>query len=155
MYLREDKIFKKGIKGLWKHSRFPSSLEYPCIKSIKEQLSQQFQYGNNELDSYVEIYPKAYYKQLFENKNEELIDIIVAMTKFIMKCKGQTLTNSFQIENLFKVGEKEFYLKDLGRSAISQSIKLRDRTINHLYPPILREDSGDCKWLLRPQYMSP
>lgn len=40
LLMREDKISKKGIKTLWKHSKFPLTLEYPVIKSIKDMLSQ-------------------------------------------------------------------------------------------------------------------
>lgn len=44
---------------------------------------------------------------------------MVSMAKFIIECKGKVLTNGFSARNLYKVGEKEFYLKDLGCSAIS------------------------------------
>lgn len=54
----------------------------------------------------MEIYPKTYYNQLFHNKNEELIDIIVSMTKFIIGNKGRVLTGAFQMSNLYKVNEK-------------------------------------------------
>ena len=40
------------------------------------------------------------------------------MTKFIINNKGNILTGAFQIQNLFKLKEKEFMLKDLGSSAI-------------------------------------
>ena len=40
------------------------------------------------------------------------------MTKFIIDNKGKTLTQAFQVQNLYKLKEKEFVLKDLGSSAI-------------------------------------
>jgi hypothetical protein len=47
------------------------------------------------------------------------------MAKFIIGCKGKILTNAFNVSNLYKLGEKQFYLKDLGLSAISESFKIR------------------------------
>ena len=40
------------------------------------------------------------------------------MTKFIINNKGSILTGAFQIQNLYKMKEKDFLLKDLGSSAI-------------------------------------
>ena len=47
------------------------------------------------------------------------------MTNFIISCKGKILTNAFQLKNLYKLDEKQFLLKDLGCSAISETIKMR------------------------------
>ncbi len=82
-------------------------------------ISDEFRYGNNQLDSYMEIYPKQYYNKLFLNKNQELIDIINSMAKFIINNKGKILiAGGFNLKNLFRIDQKQFYLKDLGTSAL-------------------------------------
>lgn len=80
------------------------------------------------------------------------MDLITAMVKFIEKNKGKVMSNSFLVGNFYKLGEKQFYLKDLGKSAFVEEIRIRDRCIRHLYQPLVKEDG---KWVARPEYLSP
>jgi hypothetical protein len=80
------------------------------------------------------------------------VDLIRAMVKFIVQNKGKVLSNSFMVGNLYKMNEKEFYLKDLGKCGLVEEISIRDRCIRHLYQPLVREEG---RWVVRPEYLSP
>ena len=77
------------------------------------------------------------------------------MTKLIISNKGKILTNAINVDNLYKIDEKEFYLKDLGKAGFVEEIKIRDRCIKHLYQPLIKDEGPDGRWLVRPEYLSP
>lgn len=72
------------------------------------------------------------------------------MTRFILSNKGKVLSNAITLGNLYKLNEKQFCLKDLGRAGLVEEIRIRERVIRHLYPPLVKEEGVDGKWIVRP-----
>jgi hypothetical protein len=60
------------------------------------------------------------------------------MTNFIIENQGKVLTNSIQLENLYKVDEKKYFLKHLGRAGILDEIKIRNKYIRFLMNPLIK-----------------
>lgn len=98
------------------------------------------------------INPTHYYSSLFANHCEEFIDIAVALVKGVVKGKGMISNNQIRLQNVVKVGEKQFVLSDWGCAAIREGFSVQGRTFNKDLGPLCREDN---EWLLAPEYLSP
>lgn len=98
------------------------------------------------------IYPTPYYFSLFANQNEELIDIILALAKTVVRMKGNISNNQVNLKNIVKVKEKQFLLSDWGCAALRDSLTIQGKTFNKDLYPLCKSEN---KWLLSPEYLSP
>jgi hypothetical protein len=68
-----------------------------------------------------------------------LIDIITAVGKLIEKGRGEVTNNQITLDNIVRVNEKDFRLSSWECAGIRETLKIRDRNISSICPPICRE----------------